>query len=40
LLSEFPLTVGITHCDTFGFFDMLVLDGVEETVQEARGEEA
>jgi len=37
-LSELPLAVRVTHRYTLSFLDMLVPDGVEESVEEARGE--
>jgi hypothetical protein len=36
--SELPLTIWVSHGYALGFFDVLVLDGLEETVQEACGE--
>ena len=39
-LPEFPFAVGVPHCNALDFFDMLVFDGGEEAVEEARGEEA
>jgi hypothetical protein len=39
-LSELPLAIRIAHSDALSFFHMLVLDGGEEAVQEAGGEEA
>ena len=37
-LSEFPLTVRVTHRNTSGFFDMLILNSGEEPIQETSGE--
>ena len=39
-LSELPFTIRVALGDTLGFFHMLVRDGGEEAVEEARGEVA
>ena len=37
-LPELPFTVGVSDGYALGFLDMLILDGREEAVEEARGE--